>query len=165
MTDFRFKLVIHYRDILPGENLHEAIEDRIKKSREYILVISQNFLQSDWCQTEMEAAYEECLTRHTGIAIIALGELPRNIENPIARIILDRFNYLQWKLNDRGKKNKEKSAQRKLFWAKLVNHLYGRPNGCFCFSFGPKSLGYREVSDYFDDDNSSNSGVYGISSD
>ena len=130
-----FRLVIHYRDILLGQNIGRAISDRIENSREFILVMTQNFLDSEWCQREMEEAYHEALMRHGRIAVIVLGNLPTQIRNPTARIILERYNYLQWKIHQRGHID-EKMAEQKLFWAKLIDHLYGNQSECCsCFRF------------------------------
>ena len=142
---YGFKLVIHYRDILPGQSIQRAIDDYITKSREFILVMSDNFLNSDWCHTEMEATYRESLRRRRNIVIIVLGEVPQNIVHPTASLLLDTYNYLQWIPDEASQKANE--HRHKLFWVKLVRHLYGGQHicGCSCLPFGPRAITYKEV--------------------
>ena len=155
---YGFRTFIHYRDIQVGENLQEAIDEYICKSREFILVLSENFLASTWCQTEMEETYRETRRRRGKLAVIILGSKPRTISDPTARKILDKYNYLQWRTTDSAESarrdSRENAHQQKLFWAKLVHHLYGERHACtcFCLPVGPQALGYREVQDFAEND-------------
>ena len=149
---YGFKLVIHYRDFLPGTNLHRAIDDHLAKSREFIVVVTANFLASEWCQLEMEEIYRISQDRNKNIAFIILGDVPPDITNPTARLLLDTYNYLQWVVREEDK-TAHKDRQN-LFWAKLVHHLYGGKHicGCSCLPYGPRAIGYKEVSTFTDNE-------------
>ena len=51
------RLCLYQRDILPNEVLVEAIVDRIDRSRHTLLVLSPNFVASNWCHFEMHIAH------------------------------------------------------------------------------------------------------------
>ena len=140
---YGFKLVIHYRDFLLGQNIQHNITTHMKESRDFILVLTENFFESDWCQMELEAAYQESLRRHRNIIIIVLGDVPQNIDNPTATYLLDTHTYLQWAVN--AENENQNADKHKLFWEKLVHCLYGGKQ-CCCCPFGPRAIGYREVS-------------------
>ena len=147
-----FKLVIHHRDIAVGSNIMTALETLFDQSRQFILVLSDNFLQSDYCPMEMEEAYRLSRMRQRDIAVIVLGDLPDCSSNETARRVLDRYNYLQWN-ESLQTEDKEKINQQKLFWAKLVDYMYGGQASCMCCCpTGPRAVGYREVRHFTADD-------------
>ena len=139
---YGFKLFIHYRDILPGRRVQLEIDEHLSRSRQFILVISKNFLDSEWCQTEMEGAYRASLARRSYLAVIVLGNVPTNIENATARTILEQHNYLQWRIRDVDTAMSDPDSERRLFWKKLVHHLYGNPTPCCCCCcpVGPRGI-------------------------
>ena len=50
------KLCIKTRDFIPGHSLIESISESIHQSRKTILVLSPNFVDSNWCHHETEMA-------------------------------------------------------------------------------------------------------------
>ena len=99
--------------------------------------------------------------------MIILGQVPLAINSPTARLLLDTYNYLLWPVatdthadsnhdgesTDGGDTQPNKTHRQKLFWAKLVRHLYGNTASCMCClpMVGPKSIGYREVREIAND--------------
>ena len=77
--------------------------------------------------------------------VIVLGDVPENIENPTARMLINQHNYLQWKLSDRDQNGKKKKHGRKLFWEKLVARLYGNAVDCCCCPFGARKLNADDI--------------------
>ena len=67
-----YKLCIHYRDFIPGEPIAETILESVKKSRRMIMVLSRNFIQSEWCMLEFRAAHRKVLKGRTNYLIIVL---------------------------------------------------------------------------------------------
>ena len=47
------KLCVHERDFVPGLYIKDNIKNAIKKSNSAIIVMSQAFIDSDWCQEEI----------------------------------------------------------------------------------------------------------------
>ena len=50
------QLFIKSRDSIPGHSIIESIDENIQQSRKTILVLSPNFVDSNWCHHEMEMA-------------------------------------------------------------------------------------------------------------
>ena len=54
-----FKLCVHEKDFIPGLYIEDNIKDAITKSNSAIIVMSQAFIDSDWCQEEFAHCYLE----------------------------------------------------------------------------------------------------------
>lgn len=53
-----YKLCLHYRDWLAGEWIPNQINWSVKESRRTIVVLTPNFIESEWAQEEFRAAYQ-----------------------------------------------------------------------------------------------------------
>ena len=53
------RLCVHERDFLPGLHIKDNIKDAITNSNSAIIVMSQAFIDSDWCQEEFAHCYME----------------------------------------------------------------------------------------------------------
>ena len=67
-----YKLCIHYRDFIPGATIADNILENVKKSRRMIMVLSNNFIQSEWCMLEFRAAHRRVLKGRANYLIIVL---------------------------------------------------------------------------------------------
>ena len=67
-----YKLCIHCRDFIPGAPIAENILENVKKSRRMIMVLSRNFIQSEWCMLEFRAAHRRVLRGRRNYLIIVL---------------------------------------------------------------------------------------------
>ena len=69
--------VIHHRDFLPGSVLEETIRDSIDMSRYTVLVLSPDFLSSNWCLLEMHLARSRIISEGRDVIVpIILREFP-----------------------------------------------------------------------------------------
>ena len=59
MCEPPLKLCFHERDFLPGLHIKENIKDAITNSNSAIIVMSQAFIDSSWCQEEFAHCYLE----------------------------------------------------------------------------------------------------------
>ena len=59
MCEPPLKLCVHERDFLPGLHIKDNIRDGIIKSNSVIIVMSQAFIDSVWCQEEFAHCYLE----------------------------------------------------------------------------------------------------------
>lgn len=50
-------LCLHKRDFLPGYWIVDNIMSAMERSRRTIFVLSQNFVQSDWCRYELDFSH------------------------------------------------------------------------------------------------------------
>ena len=67
-----YKLCIHYRDFVPGAPIVDNILRNVKKSRRMIMVLSPNFIKSDWCMLEFRTAHRKVLEGRANYLIIVL---------------------------------------------------------------------------------------------
>ena len=109
------KLCIKSRDFIPGHSLIESISENIQHSRNTILVLSPNFVESGWCYHEMEMAKMRLLDENLDvIVLVLLNEIPNNAMTLSLRHILCKKEYLKWP--------KDRAGQR-LFWQRLRQEL------------------------------------------
>ena len=143
--------MIHYRDIKPGENVIDKLACAIQNSREFIVVITQGFLDSSWCTFELDTILSEISIRKKSIETIipiVHGKAPSNVNQATASLILDHHNYLEWRLSSNEENSKEDKANKKLFWKQLVNRLYGGSDGCCCPFYGSTAIGHADLREH-----------------
>lgn len=104
-----YRLCLHHRHFTVGAFITENIMDAVEKSRRTILLLSENFIQSEWCRFEFKTAHVQMLKdRCNRVIIIVLGQIPKNLD-PEMKLYLTTNTYLTW--GD------------KLFWDKLYFSL------------------------------------------
>uniref|UniRef100_A0A1B0CD02 Putative toll-like receptor tollo n=1 Tax=Lutzomyia longipalpis TaxID=7200 RepID=A0A1B0CD02_LUTLO len=113
--DPQYKLCLHYRDFPIGPYSPDTIVQAVESSRRTIMVLSENFIKSEWCRFEFKSAHHQVLRdRRRRLIVILLGEVPQKDLDPDIRLYLKTNTYLQW--GD------------KLFWEKLRFALPDVPN-------------------------------------
>ena len=106
--------VIHHRDFLPGSVLEETIRDSIDMSRYTVLVLSPDFLASNWCLLEMHLARSRIISEGRDVIVpIILREFPVSLLTRTLEGILSK-SYLEWTDDPVGQS---------LFWDKLTTKL------------------------------------------
>ncbi len=71
------KLCIHNRDWLGGTPIEDNILMSIKRSRQTIVLLSQRFINSNWCQFELQMARLESIDKGQElIIVVALEDIP-----------------------------------------------------------------------------------------
>ena len=112
----RFRLCIHERDFVPGDLIEENIFKSIESSRKTIVVLSRNFLQSVWCEFELQIARRLCVERGRDLIIaVMLEPLPTNIKisSSVERLIR-RNTYIDWPTDQ---------LERTRFWNQMTRAL------------------------------------------
>ncbi|KAJ9578344.1 hypothetical protein L9F63_005436, partial [Diploptera punctata] len=110
-----YKLCLHYRDFPMGAFIADTIVQAVESSRRTIMVLSENFIKSEWCRFEFKSAHHQVLRdRRRRLIVVLLGEVPQKDLDPDIRLYLKTNTYLQW--GD------------KLFWEKLRFALPDVPN-------------------------------------
>nr|WNA22118.1 Toll-like receptor 3 [Altica viridicyanea] len=110
-----YKLCLHYRDFPVGAFLADTIVQAVESSKRTIMILSENFIKSEWCRFEFKSAHHQVLRdRRRRLIVILLGEVPHKDLDPDIRLYLKTNIYLQW--GD------------KLFWEKLRYALPDMPN-------------------------------------
>uniref|UniRef100_A0A3Q1IF04 TIR domain-containing protein n=1 Tax=Anabas testudineus TaxID=64144 RepID=A0A3Q1IF04_ANATE len=94
-----WRLCLHHRDFQPGKPIMENITDAIYGSRKTICVISQHYLQSEWCSREIQMASFRLFDEHKDVLILLfLEEIPDQQLSPYYRMrkMVKRRTYLSW---------------------------------------------------------------------
>ena len=111
---YGFRLCVHQRDFRVGLPIVDNITKAIQSSRKVLVVMSENFLKSDWCIEEIHMT--SSVNRNKFVIIMYKGITFSNVEIPaVVQHLLDSRTYTEW--------NEEPEAEA-LFWKKLRKALY-----------------------------------------
>lgn len=119
-----FKLCLHFRDFIPGATISDNIIRAVKESRRTILVISPDYIQSEWTKLEYEVAQQEMLKRKQRIIPVLLDDISQSKSSmdPTLKNILSAVTYLEWPNDSSDEKKNEK------FWKRLQLSLPKKRN-------------------------------------
>ena len=119
----KFKFCIHERDFIPGNTIEDNIVRAIENSRKTILVLSDNFLASGWCEFELQMARMESVRKRTNLLIAVMLEplSARNMSRSL-QLLIRRNTYIEWSENPREKER---------FWEKMRTALKPLPEDVF----------------------------------
>ena len=110
------RLFIKARDMRPG-NLIDMIDRNMNQSRKVVLVLSPNFVESEWCYHEMRTAHMRLLDHNLDVLVLVLiHDIPENKVTLSLRHLLCKKEYLKWP--------KGRAGQR-LFWQRLRLEIKG----------------------------------------
>lgn len=105
-----YRVCIGEKNFKPGKTISENILDAIESSHTTLLVISNNFLKSTWCNVEFREAHMRFLTdRNINMVIIVLEDLDTKHICKELKLHMDTHVYIKYK--------------DKHFWAKLLQSL------------------------------------------
>ena len=113
---FGFRLCIHHRDFLAGCAIVNSIEQAIRTSRKVLVIISENFLRSQWCIEEVHMT--SSIDRNKFIVIMYKDVLLSGAPiPPVVQHLLTSRTYIEWA---------EPPEAQELFWKKLRRALYSQ---------------------------------------
>jgi toll-like receptor 13 len=78
----KLTLCLHDRDFVPGLLIVDNIFESISQSRKVIFVISRSFLDSSWCNYELDLARMQMIRKNQEILIVILLEKIKMNEMP-----------------------------------------------------------------------------------
>ncbi|KAL2102861.1 hypothetical protein ACEWY4_002029 [Coilia grayii] len=116
-------LCIHERDFVPGQWIVDNIINCVEASYKTIFVLSQSFVQSDWCNYELFFAQHRAITVDQDSVVFILLEpippdsLPRKFLK--LRTLLRKQTYLEWPKDE---------CKKHLFWKSLRSMLQAGDN-------------------------------------
>ncbi|XP_076329299.1 uncharacterized protein LOC143235231 [Tachypleus tridentatus] len=93
-----YNLCIHERNFLAGSYIADNIVQAVKASRRIIVVLSENFVKSEWCRMEFKTAHLQVLEdRMHRLLVILVGDLPDEEDmDPEMNMYLKTVVYLKW---------------------------------------------------------------------
>lgn len=104
---------LHERDFQVGFGILENIVSCMDRSRCLLLLISENFLQSQWCQFEMNLAQHRLLeTRREKLIVVLLEDIPAQKQPKTLKYLMRTKTYIKWPQNGSGE-------DKQLFWKRL----------------------------------------------
>lgn len=116
-TDQGFQFCIHQRDWVAGRDIADNIVTSIENSRRTIIVLSNHFAESKWCQYELAIAQLKLDADGTSrelLVIVLLEEIQAKYLSPRLRFILTSKSYIAWSDDPR---------EQKLFWKAMRRAL------------------------------------------
>ena len=111
-----FHLCVHDRDFVPGATITKNITTAIEFSRRTILVLSPDFIKSEWCDFEFQAAHKRAMDdRSNFLIVVVLKEVDDKDLDETLRLYMKTNTYVT--VNDRW------------FWQKMLYSLPKVPIG------------------------------------
>lgn len=105
-----FSVCTYERNFKGGFLLQDIIRDAVGCSRRTLLLLTQNFVESEWCRWEFRLAYQRALEDHINrLVIVLVDEVAPDTMDEDLRLYVRAANYLRW-----GEPN---------FWDKLLYSL------------------------------------------
>lgn len=105
-----YKICLHDRDFEVGATIQDNIINSVNRSKRMIMVLSNSFLESEWCRLEFRAAHHKVLQDKTNYLIVILFEgIDPDALDDETRLYLRTNTYL--------------SVTNKWFWQKLLYSL------------------------------------------
>ncbi|NWV53122.1 TLR22 protein, partial [Daphoenositta chrysoptera] len=109
-----FRLCLHKRDFVPGKWIVDNIIDSIEKSHKTLFVLSEHFVQSEWCKYELDFSHFRLFDENNDAAILVLLEPIQSKAIPKRfcklRKIMNTKTYLEWPAGE---------EQQQMFWFNL----------------------------------------------
>ncbi|NXK64588.1 TLR21 protein, partial [Sylvietta virens] len=113
-----FRLCLHKRDFVPGKWIVDNIIDSIEKSHKTLFVLSEHFVQSEWCKYELDFSHFRLFDENNDTAILVLLEPIQSKAIPKRfcklRKIMNTKTYLEWPAGE---------EQQQVFWENLKEAL------------------------------------------
>ncbi|NXG26765.1 TLR21 protein, partial [Grallaria varia] len=113
-----FRLCLHKRDFVPGKWIVDNIIDSIEKSHKTLFVLSEHFVQSEWCKYELDFSHFRLFDENNDAAILVLLEPIQSKTIPKRfcklRKIMNTKTYLEWPREE---------EQQQMFWENLKRAL------------------------------------------
>ncbi|XP_060082255.1 uncharacterized protein LOC132561580 [Ylistrum balloti] len=108
-----FKVCMHFRDFTPGEAIANNIISAIERSRRTIMILTPNYINSEWCRMEYQKAQHEMLKMRHKIIPIVLEDVSKcKTLDKNLKTILSTVTYIEWP-------GEEDSKRLEKFWKKI----------------------------------------------
>ena len=120
-----YSLCVRSRDFEAGKVYCDNIVDNMNLSRRILLVLSNNFAKSKWCEFQLNFAYNRCLDEKiNNIVVTVLEEISFKYLSNTLKVLLTSYEYALWSKSD--------EMGQALFWEKVLRKLQFRKTHIEC---------------------------------
>lgn len=92
-----FTVCTYDRNFKGGFLIQDIIHEAVACSRRTVLLLSENFVQSEWCRWEFRVAHHQALEDNINrLIVIVMDEAASNAVDDELRIYMQATNYLRW---------------------------------------------------------------------
>ncbi|XP_037033575.1 toll-like receptor 3 [Bradysia coprophila] len=127
------RVCLHERDFQVGLSILENIISCMDRSRCLLLVVSQSFLLSQWCQFEMHLAQHRLLETHRDqLILVLLEDIPTRKRPKTLHYLMKTKTYIKWPQSESttdnhgfrvDKEGLHIEEEKKMFWRRLTRAL------------------------------------------
>lgn len=113
-----YRLCVYERDFNAGDVISDSVVDCLEVSRKTILILTDSFARSQWCQWELQMAqHKRFFFKSDGqdsLILVKLGDIMEAHMTPTLRYLMKTRIYLQWYPDPK---------RQRIFWQKLREAL------------------------------------------
>ncbi|KAK7091913.1 toll-like receptor 13 [Littorina saxatilis] len=90
------RLCVHDRDFIPGNNIVDNIADCVESSKKILMVFSNHFLRSQWCQFELAYCLRHVMDYDDALIVVCLGDVASRDLTSSMMAVMKTTTYIQW---------------------------------------------------------------------
>ncbi|GAB6024232.1 TOLL-like receptor [Chamberlinius hualienensis] len=91
-----YHVCVHERNFLGGGSIEDTIIEAIKKSTRIIVILTENYLQSNWCMYEFVIAHSVMIEDQCPRVVLVIKEHQPPDMNPNLQIYMSTNTYIEW---------------------------------------------------------------------
>ncbi|KAJ8300181.1 hypothetical protein KUTeg_021700 [Tegillarca granosa] len=96
-NEYGYHLCVHQRDFDVGKPIIDNIVDNMNKSKKILIILSEDFAQSDWCQFELRVSQDRFLNSdNISLVLIMLQEIGHRHLTSSLRALITTTTYASW---------------------------------------------------------------------
>jgi hypothetical protein len=104
------RLCLHYRDFIPGKNIVDNIVHCVESSKKILMVFSNDFVRSQWCQFELAYCLSHVMDYEDSLIVMCLDDVASREPTAAMRALMMTTNYIQYEQGRDGEN---------LFWWRI----------------------------------------------
>ncbi|XP_041349889.1 toll-like receptor 13 isoform X2 [Gigantopelta aegis] len=102
--ELELKLCIHERDFKVGGMIFDNIVECMDQSKKIILILSNNFVRSNWCKCELKLATKDKFETHKDVIVVIREMVDRKHMFKSLKALIDNTTYIEWSADESAKK-------------------------------------------------------------
>ncbi|KAL8574092.1 hypothetical protein ACOMHN_065349 [Nucella lapillus] len=90
------RLCVHERDFVPGRNIVDNIVQCVESSKKVLMVFSQHFVRSQWCQFELSLCLSHVMDYDDALIVVCVDDVTSRQMTSAMIGVLKTTTYIQW---------------------------------------------------------------------